>query len=274
MKAVEKFHLARAHAGWLTGLGNQVSNLLASACCAHGEWRTALDAFVRAPKLGLRHTHTAHTMLLYAAGKEGGPDGVLTAYRMLRATGQMRVSPDVARIVMRGLRGPHGEGASPRRAFDAGMAFVREGIQPGQQTWVDLMAAAASAPDASVVRDCMPLACPEGQPPSALAHLALSLTAVLEGDEQAAMLSATEAARVAKEQQLAKKQLNSWLATWAKRLPQGMAVPGGADAVLDRLRQAMAAAAVVIDQALEGKLKDKAFVDGPLQIAQQTRQQQ
>jgi len=88
------------------------------------------------------------------------------------------------------------------------------------------------------------------------------------------MLSATEAARVAKEQQLAKKQLNSWLAAWANRLPQGMAVPGGADAVLDRLRQAMAAAAVVIDQALEGKLKDKAFVDGPLQTGQQTRQQQ
>lgn len=263
LKAVEKFHLARAHAGWLTGLGNQVSNLVATMCCAHGEWRAALDAFVRAPRVGLRHTHRAHTALLQAAGTDGGPDGVLTAYRALRGTGHLRVSNTVAHIVMRALRGPHPSGgASPRRAYDAGVAFAREGIPPRQDTWLDLMCAAAWAPDASVVRDCLKWVCPDGQPPSAVAHFALSLAAVLEGDAQAAQAAAAQAAKVAQGAK-EREQLGAMLATWAQHLPQGLAVPGGCDGVLERVREAAASAGVAVDGAVEGALREKSLTDGP-----------
>lgn len=279
LAACKQFHLARAHAGWLTGLGNEVSSLVAQACCAHGEWKAALEAFVVAPKMGLRHTQSVHNILLAAAARDGGPDGVLAAYRALRATGEMRVTPEVARLVMRGLQGwpnssspaPGDTKPSPRRAFDAGMAFVREGITPNRRTWLSLMCAAAAAPDGQVVKECMAHACPPGVAPSPVAHLATGLMAALQGDVEAARTAVAQAAAlvapggggdVTGPEGVAR--LQAVMATWAQQLPAGLAVPGGADGLLQRLKEA---GGVAVEEGLEATLKAKGLTDGPLSPA-------
>ena len=281
LDACKQFHLARAHAGWLTGLGNEVSSLVAQACCAHGEWRAALDAFLTAPKMGLRHTASVHHTLLTAAAREGGPDGVLHAYRALRATGEMRVTPEVARLVMRGLQGwpggsretaadKAGTAPSPRRAFDAGMAFVREGIPVNRRTWLSLMCAAASAPDVEVVKQCMPLACPPGVAPSPLAHLAAGLMAALHGDAEAARAGVAQAAALVAPGgggdvtgPEGVERMQAVMAAWAQQLPAGLTVPGGADGLLQRLREA-GTGGLVVGETLEAVLNAKGFTDGQL----------
>jgi hypothetical protein len=257
------FHKQRCAAGWLTGLGSRASSLFVQACTRHGRDDVASEALGDAARLGLVHTSSAHRVILASATQRGGADATLEAYRRLRATGFLHATPEVARLVMRGLQTP--PGGSPARALKAARAFLADGVRPGRRAWNSLLCAAAGAADVDTVQQAAAIMRSEDQQeaeavsagvPDGVAaaerreslvtcflHLCLAETLLLQGRTEEAAAELRTALDLAppymSKGETSSRALSAVMAAWAAALPPGTAVPGGAEGLAARCREAV-----------------------------------
>jgi hypothetical protein len=201
-----------------------------------------------------------------------GADATLAAYRALRAGG-LRVTPDTARMVMRGVQGPAG-GGSPRRALTAAAAFLKDGVPPGRRAWNALMCAASAAPDLKALAEGAAAMAAAGDTPNSITHLALAQGALISGDvaaATAALNAATALAPALVRPSAAQPQpdidvmgtLARVMAVWAEAIPAGAATPGGAEGLAARTREALAAAGGRIPLDVDAVMGKLTLLDGP-----------
>lgn len=246
----------------------------------------ALEAFSDAARLGLVHSHTAHRVILASSNERGGAEATLAAYRQLRATGHLHATPEIARLVLRGLQAD-----SPAKALAAARAFLAEGVRPNRRAWNSLACAAACAADAATVEavarliraeDAKAAAEPaaageaaaarsgeaRGPLSSSIVHLCLAEIRLLQARTAEAVEELRAAVALAPqlmgEEAEVKRALAEVLACWAAALPAGTATPGGAEGLTARCREALAACEGFVDgEAALAALAKADLTDGP-----------
>jgi hypothetical protein len=260
------------------------------ACTRNGAHDVAVEAFVNAARLGLVHSHAAHRLILASASQKEGAAGTLDVYRKLKATGRLHATPEIARLVLRGLQaGPEG---SPARALAAAQAFLAEGIRPGRRAWNSLLCAAAGRADlrtlhaaAELMRaeDSKPPPPPEegearegaavSGPPvqrvSSIMHLCLAEGHLLAGETEKAHAELRTALSLLPQlvvgEEEGKRALAAVMCSWVTALPSSTATPGGAQGLKARCDQALAGLPFAVD--LGASFEGKTLVDGPLDAA-------
>ena len=247
-----------------------------------------MEAFANAARLGLVHSHSAHRIIIASASQKEGAAGTLEAYRKLKATGRLHATPEIARLVLRGLQsGPEG---SPARALAAAQAFLAEGIRPGRRAWNSLLCAAAGRGDLRTLRaaaalmraeDAKPPPPEDGEareatgggafpPPvprvSSIMHLCLAEGHLLAGETEQAQAELRRALQLLPQllpsEAEGLRAVAAMVTSWVGALPASLVVPGGAEGLKGRCAQALAGLPFQVD--LEAAFAGKVLVDGPL----------
>lgn len=268
------FHRLRCAAGWLVGLGSRTSGYFAAACIRAGAPGVGLSLFGKGPRSGLVPTAASHRRLL-AAASAGGAEATRSAYRALRGGGSLRVTPEVARLVLRGLQagspaapgGPSG----PAAALAAASSFASQGVAPRRRAWNALACSAAGAGDAALLSSVLSAMAAAGVAPNAVTEAVRAqgvLLAGLPGWEGAAEAALRSAEALAPQLCLPAGAGAAAVAGTLRRavqmLPKGAPVPGGAAGLRARTLAALASANSKLPYDAEAAFQGVELTDGEL----------